>query len=536
MDPTTLKLTNVPPVVPPSGQTVSGVSKGEQGDHTCSQVGAYHGAVGIVQVADGIESCRRMKIYSEKLPRYVHDLLNTISTLICNVEIMGSRDPDFVGVEQKVLANLYKLCLGKPNQFDKWISLTKDAVNGDSPVQAGCDFGIQLEKELQRILDPIIQYVASKAAKKDELSEKRKMLEKQANAVLGSIRNFNETCFNEDYIGKPSSFNPYQICCEMISILRNSSPGLRLTLHNPIQEGLQAQCCMDVYYLRNCIENIVGNSAKAAKQLQVSSPEKIDFITTVKNTGGYIEIILEDKGPGLPKDIIDKVMRGEDGASVSQSLGEIKASENGGIGVSQGYGMQNVIRYIRAVEGGSVEITSSRDTENHFTRFTLKLPVKKEEFALEETRAIRESANGLLMPKKLDQAETDLRLTEKQRENLVLVLHPFGARAIAQVLNAGKKEEDLGFFHAVAIKSYKDCLTMLETHTPKAIIIVEGMKTEEMTIEELIGKIKMTDRPLPKIFFSTRKNDIEIESVATIPFPIDYFALDEQIIRAINNS
>jgi signal transduction histidine kinase/CheY-like chemotaxis protein len=476
----------------------------------------------LVRTEGKIDDLEKITTYRARLPRYIHDFRNTLSRLLANVDSFMLHNAEFVPVGTKFTGDCYALIGVSPNIFDTWISKSQEDDMPSELVETMRGLGKDITNKFEELVKPLIQEVHNHQGE-DKHNDGWHKIELAASSVIDSLRTFTSTAFEADFVGVPKIIDPHRICCEIAASMRDAAPGLQLDIKDPVMIGEECFVRIDPVYFVHCLENIIGNAAKAARKAATDDASGVEFNINIINKGNIVEVVLEDKGPGMPPDIIEKVLQREE---TSTTLGEAKGGDTNSSGVNQGFGMQNVIRYIEAADG-AVKISSSREIDNHFTRFSFELPVSAKPAAL----VYSSKETGPELESDSETKEIKDPLEERVgHKNLIMIVHPYGAENLAGVLNSGKKEDDKDFYYIACAKTPEEGLIKYEKYKPSAIVVVEEMKG--MSGRQMLDEIKSIHGRIPPSVIISLDRSITYDGVDIVP-PGDIITLEEKLAIAV---
>lgn len=103
----------------------------------------------------------------------------------------------------------------------------------------------------------------------------------------------------------------------------------------------------------NLFKSIIGNCIENASKYAPNSTVTI----TIKSDETFFEIRIKDNGPGMPKEVLEKLQRGE------------RVTTTG-----HGVGLEGLHAKVKSLPGSNIEVHSFTDDENHGTEFVWKFP------------------------------------------------------------------------------------------------------------------------------------------------------------------
>jgi signal transduction histidine kinase len=129
---------------------------------------------------------------------------------------------------------------------------------------------------------------------------------------------------------------------------------LSVTIHPDVPETV----VLDPEKIAWTVSALAGNSMRYVRRGTRHMPGGSIAVTATRGAAiAELLLVVEDDGPGIPAEVLERMFDRTPGAPISTGLG------------------LKVARDIVAAHGGSLELASSTDDANHGTTATLRLPV-----------------------------------------------------------------------------------------------------------------------------------------------------------------
>jgi signal transduction histidine kinase len=129
--------------------------------------------------------------------------------------------------------------------------------------------------------------------------------------------------------------------------------GLSVTIHPDVPEMVT----LDPEKIAWAVSALAGNSMRYVRRGTRHMPGGSIAVNATRGAGGELVLVVEDDGPGIPAEVLERMFHRPPGAPIATGLA------------------LTVARDIVAAHGGSLELASSTDDADHGTTATLRLPI-----------------------------------------------------------------------------------------------------------------------------------------------------------------